>query len=360
MSLRIELLSQREEKNYERLLLGTETALVYACTSYRHFLERLLPGSKPLYLVAKDDGRAVGGLPAFMKSNSNLGNVLNSLPFYGSNGGPIVASDAVDIQAVKKALIRGFLSVAAEESVVAATIVSNPLETDTAFGQADLGYTFRSERIGQVTALPELSMDDIRVRQMLMKSFHGKTRNAIRKAQSSNVIIYHSGSSEALGALAEMHRQNIEAVGGMVKPWEVFAGIREAFEYDRDYRVYMAERTGSIVGALLVFFFNRTAEYFTPATLDGQRVYQPMSLLVFEAMQEAVRRGCRYWNWGGTWRTQRGVYEFKRRWGAEEKPYFYHTWLFDESLLKRSKGTLLEQYPYYFVVPFEALKYEAS
>jgi hypothetical protein len=311
-------------------------------------------------LVAKDDGRAIGGLPVFMKSNSKLGNVLNSLPFYGSNGGPIVASDAVDIQAVKDALVHGFLSLAAGESAVAATIVANPLETDTTCGQAKPGYTFRSERIGQVTVLPDLPMDDFGVRQMLMKSFHGKTRNAIRKAQSTGVVISHSGSREALRALAEMHSQNMEAVGGTVKPWEVFAGIQEAFEYDRDYRVYVAERTGSTIGALLVFFFNRTAEYFTPATLDGQRVYQPMSLLVFEAMQEAVRRGCRYWNWGGTWRTQRGVYEFKRKWGAYEKPYSYHTWLFDESLLKKSKETLLEQYPYYFVVPFEELKYEAS
>src|SRR5689334_11484388 len=160
MSLRIELLSQREEKDYERMLLGTQTALVYACTSYRRFLERLLPGSKPLYLVAKDDGRAIGGLPVFMKSNSKLGNVLNSLPFYGSNGGPIVASDAVDIQAVKDALVHGFLSLAAGESAVAATIVANPLETDTTCGQAKPGYTFRSERIGQVTVLPDLPMDD--------------------------------------------------------------------------------------------------------------------------------------------------------------------------------------------------------
>jgi hypothetical protein len=96
-------------------------------------------------------------------------------------------------------------------------------------------------------------------------------------------------------------------------------------------------------------------EYFTPATDVGYRGLQPMSLLVFTAMQDAVRRGCRWWNWGGTWVTQDGVYRFKKRWGTVDRRYFYHTTVFDKGILRCSPEQLLEAYPYFYVVPFTQL-----
>jgi lipid II:glycine glycyltransferase (peptidoglycan interpeptide bridge formation enzyme) len=189
-----------------------------------------------------------------------------------------------------------------------------------------------------------------------MDLVHSKTRNSIRKAQRSGVIVRHFESTEALKTLARIHREQIAAIGGLSKSIEVFLTVRDVFVYDRDYRVYLAEKDGVTIAALLVFFSHRTAEFHTPATLDGFRIYQPMSLLVYEAMQEAARRGCRYWNWGGTWLTQRGVYFFKRRWGTQDLPYCYFTRVLNEKIRSCTKEQLLEEYPYFYVVPFERLR----
>jgi lipid II:glycine glycyltransferase (peptidoglycan interpeptide bridge formation enzyme) len=144
----------------------------------------------------------------------------------------------------------------------------------------------------------------------------------------------------------------------MAKPWMVFAALRETFTYDQDYRVYVAEKDGEVIAALLVFYYNRTAEYFTPAIAEGYRSYQPMSFLVFEAMKEATRRGLQFWNWGGTWLTQGGVYHFKSRWGTSEHRYFYYIREYGRPNLLRtlSPEEITKAYLYFYVMPFHLLE----
>ena len=71
---------------------------------------------------------------------------------------------------------------------------------------------------------------------------------------------------------------------------------------------------------------------------------------------QALSAGKTYWNWGGTWRTQEGEYRFKRKWGAEDHSYRYFVWLRDRSILKRSPTEIVQAYPGFYVVPFDALE----
>jgi lipid II:glycine glycyltransferase (peptidoglycan interpeptide bridge formation enzyme) len=186
--------------------------------------------------------------------------------------------------------------------------------------------------------------------------YHYKTRNAIRKAIKSGVKVQHEGSMIALEKLAALHHDNMNKIRGLSKPYKVFKSIYECFSYDKDYRVYIATKDGIEVAILLVFFFNKTAEYFIPATKLEYREFQPMSLMIFKAMQEAVKRNLLYWNWGGTWISQKGVYNFKKRWGTRDYPYYYYVKVYDDNLLSRNHQELVAQYPFYYTVPFNKLK----
>ncbi len=356
VAIGVGLLASSVDAEYEHLVLSNETGLIYTSIKYRKFLEHILEESEPFYLIAHDGGRMVGALPSFIRRNQHYGNVLNSLPFYGSPGGVIVSPDAPNKEEVKRALMQAFHSLALREQAAASTIISNPLEGDHEFYELHSQYTLRDERIGQVTRLPPYAGDDEDLRQALMKIFHQKTRNSIRKAEKSDIGISHSNSLEAIQRLAELHRLNIEALAGLAKPLSVFLSIRDVFEYDREYRVYVAETEGQVIASLLVFFYNRTAEYYVPAVLEAYRSYQPMSLLVFEAMQEAVRRRSLYWNWGGTWRTQSGLYHFKSRFGAEDMPYYYYIRERDNSLRRLKREVILSEYPYCYILPFALLE----
>ena len=356
MKLHVELLSESNETQYIGWLAELKTTLFYASLSYRNFLLRCLNDSEAYYFLAFEDEQLVGALPAFLKKNLSMGNILNSLPFFGSNGGLIVHPLAKDPLSVQRLLLDAFHYLAREKQVAASTIVSSPIDPRADFYEAYSNYTFRDERIGQLTHLPFHDLSSPLICEKLMDLFHKKTRNSIRKAQTSGVQIRHTDEVDALESLAEMHKTTMNAIGAPAKPWFVFMAIRESFHYDDDYRVYIAEMNGNMVGGLLVFFYNQIAEYYIPATVEGARIFQPMSLLIFEAMQEAVKRGCQYWNWGGTGLNATGVYNFKKRWGTEDHRYFYYTRIYDSDILKQSPEVILEAYPYYYVFPFNQVK----
>ena len=122
------------------------------------------------------------------------------------------------------------------------------------------------------------------------------------------------------------------------------------------YKIYIAEKDGEKIGALLLFYFNKTVEYFTPAIVEKHRNLQASALLIYKAMIDASTNGYHWWNWGGTWLSQGGVYDFKKKWATLDYPYFYYTTIYDENLLNTPKEILLKEYPYFFVAPFGKLK----
>ncbi len=356
MSLQIELLTDKHEEEYNHWLFSVENSLLYASLPFKNFLQQLLVDSQPFYLLAFEQNKIIGALPTFLKRNTRFGNVLNSMPFYGSNGGPIVAPQLANKTSIQQSLLDAFRSLALEKNSVTATLISNPLDPINMFYDSGSQSLLMDQRIGQITSLPVYPGTKDDLSEKLMDRFHKKTRNAIRKAQNSHLIISHTDSLEALQILANLHQKSMEVIGGSVKPWSVFSSIRKTFIYDQDYRVYVAQKDGVVIGALLVFYFNRIAEYYIPASDEEARIYQPMSLLIYEAMQEAVLRGCTYWNWGGTWLSLTGVYNFKSRWGTSDYPYYYYVSVMDKNILLQTKEKMLEEYPFFYVVPFSYLR----
>jgi hypothetical protein len=324
---------------------------------FRRFLIEMLEEADDQYLCAFDGSELVGVLPAFSRQGP-AGAVLNSLPFFGSHGGVVCAPQR--LPEVSRVLLTALSALSQRLGAFSCTVIESP------FGRsgdvwANGGFTLQDSRIGQVTPLPTASTND-EAASLLLAQCHGKTRNMIRKFLRSPFGIAHRDDWAALQALHSLHEEGMRRIGGTPKPLRVFETIRRCFTYDADYRVYTATRGREIVAALLLFFHGDTVEYFTPATQEAARQDQPMTGLIFRAMQEAiVERGAKHWNWGGTWPTQEGVYRFKSRWAAVDHPYRYHIRLASD--FQRHDWTrtqLLYAYPYFYCFPFSPASLDAS
>lgn len=350
--MRVERLTAANEAEYRDFLASVPESLIYHTPAYRDFLQRVLVGSSAHYMLARDGSRLVGALPALISQSGRYGSILNSLPFYGSHGGILVRPGLPNPDAVRQTLRAAWDDLAHSDRIAAATVISNPLADDWAWYESSWRHDCRDLRIGQLTPLPRAECGDPSGAAAILSLVHQKTRNCIRKGMKSGLDVSRGGTEERFRSLWEMHDADMRAMGGRAKPWEVFEAIRATFKDGADYQLYVAHRAGQISAALLVFFGYRTAEYFTPATRPEERIFQPMSLLIYEAMCEAVRRGCNWWNWGGTWVRQTGVYQFKSRWGTIDRPYHYFTRLYDSSLRMAEPAMLLTEYPYSYVLPF--------
>jgi lipid II:glycine glycyltransferase (peptidoglycan interpeptide bridge formation enzyme) len=269
------------------------------------------------------------------------GKVLNSLPFYGSNGGVLA-----DTEEAAHLLLGHYNQMLADEHIISSTLIENPFaQVCRSLSAAE--HNFSDVRIAQYTDLTRFD-DEAGFLEMI----DGSTRRNIKKAQRANVVVSKDFDFDYLFAI---HQANMQAIGGKAKSKIVFDLMPSYFEKEKDYSIYIAYKDGQKVAALLIFYFNQVVEYFTPVIENEFRSDQPLAAILSAAMQEAKQRGFKLWNWGGTWETQGGVHAFKSKWAASESRYHYYTKVLDKSLLNLTAEAISNEFPNFYVLPFSAL-----
>lgn len=333
----------------EEFLASARGSMVYYTPKYRTFLKSILPRSEDLTLVARDRGRIVGLLPLFIKRNERFGDVVNSLPFFGSHGGPLVDDTHPLADVIATSLCQKLAGIFDGGNFASATLVENPFVPLTDRQAASLGFEVVDDRIGQFLGLPAPS-DDLRA--VISRKMHQKTRNAVRKGQSLGLMIEEREDMFTLAWLHSVHENSIRSLGGSAKPFDVFEALVDAFKMGKSARLFVAEFQGQPVAGILFLTHLKTVEYFTPVVEPDFREQQALSALIFECMSRFASEGYTLWNWGGTWRSQDGVYRFKQRWGSESRVYRYFNRLKNGRLRAFEQDWVREQFPYYYVYRF--------
>lgn len=357
MTFKIELLNLNNESAYNHFLQKENASLLYYSTFYKKLLEKHILSESYYFLGVNNQDEVIGCFPLMIIENKKLGKVANSLPYYGSNGSILYdtsLSEATKSQ-LFSSLTNSVLKKIKSEECVSATFVSNPfLPEISKWFKAHLKFDYSDYRIGQITKLPAFN-NELDLDQSLMSVFSNPRPRNIKKAKKSGITVRFSNNNADIEFLYKVHKDNIEAIGGKSKTMDFFENVLEIIPSD-NYKVLIAELDEKPIAGLLIFYFNNTIEYFTPATITEHRNLQPSSLLIFEGMKDGIRNGYTYWNWGGTWGSQDGVYDFKKKWGAENYNYEYYTMLYDKSLLNLSSDELTQQFNHTFVFPFDQLK----
>jgi hypothetical protein len=346
------LKDEHDQKDYRNFLYSQTNSLFYHGLHYHQLLQAHLD-CEAYYILAYDERKILGALPFLMKQNNQFGAVINSLPFYGSNGGFIIDSalELEKINQIRQNIIQSLESFSLEHNVIASTIISNPLQPeDQLWMDNNYATTHTDKRIGQITLLPA---DGPELEQRLMSIFEDPRPRNIRRAIKAGTEISECHDKASLDFLFQVHKENIEGIGGKAKQKSFFDLIPANFSKD-EYSVFIATINGKRIAALLVFYFNSTVEYFTPATLHDYRNDQPSALLIFEAMKIAIHRGFKHWNWGGTWYTQHGVYDFKKKWGAQDHQYHYYTRVREDYLNRKDNNDLFQAFPYFYILPLNS------
>jgi hypothetical protein len=335
---------------YEGWLASRPEAMIYAATMFHRFLAAAV-GGECHYLLARRGGATCGVLPFFRRDVNGVGCVINSLPWYGTHGGCIGVEpgDA----ATRAALLRAFAGYASEARPLSSTLVLSPEESLFA-GEylAGLEHVVTDSRIGQVTPLPEGGGSTALAATLLQK-----TRNLVNKSLRQGFREEPGDDSDAAWQfLCDVHTENLEAIGGKAKPRSHFEALRAEIP-PAHRRLSVAWLGDEPVAALLLLAFNETVEYLTPVIRAEHRSRQPLSFLIWHGMHWAMARGCRSWNWGGTWVTQTSLLHFKAGWGAIQRPYFYVVTAAPQMVgqLRLSISDLSAAFPFYYVYPFAKL-----
>jgi hypothetical protein len=338
--IRVEALRSTEADAWDGFLRRTPGGLFVHSIAYRDLLVGEL-GCEPEYLVASEGGEIRGVLP-IMWSGNGRGRLCNSLPYYGSHGGP-VTSDPM----VSAALIEAWNERAADPGTLAATMVENPfLGRNSPHPIHDL----IDERISQFTVLSGKRGED-----EVMAMISAEARNNVRRARRRGVSV--ELDSAAMPEVWRIHRENMRALEAPERSRRFFQALALHLRAGEGYDIWTARIDGEVAAALLVVRFNGVSEYFTSGTRLEYRWQNPHAALLIAALAHEAERGARIWNWGGTHlRGMDGVFHFKRKWGSREGRYRYFVQLNDRSLLDSTPAELVERFPGFYVLPFRALR----
>ena len=336
----IENLDKSSYEAYDQFIRKHPELLLYYSLNYKKLLESFLTCDSE-YLIAKNEKNEIQGILPLMKKEGKYGSVYNSLPFYGSNGGVFGVNDkAID------SLLTRYNEIASSDKTACSVYIENP------FYKINHGvplYNYLDHRIGQISPI---AFND-KVEEALMNSFHTKTRNMVRKSQKSEFKVQIN--NKGWDFLIRTHHENMESIGGKEKPSAFFEDVKRCFQPDTDFAIYEAVLDSQPIASMLIFKFNCCIEYFTPVIKQEFRSLQPLSSLIYNAMIDASKAGFKYWNWGGTWSSQEGVYRFKSRWNAKDLKYTYYIRLNNKEILNATAADVLEAYPYFYLVPFSEL-----
>jgi len=152
-------------------------------------------------------------------------------------------------------------------------------------------------------------------------------RRNVRIAQKAGVTVSIADELQDMRVAAAMFQIHYRRLGVPFFGWRYFAAIWEHLIRARLATLLLAKLEGRPIGAHLLFFSGSMliSKYCAAARGSDKGALNCSYLLNWEAIQLAAARGFARVNLGVTGRLNRGLLDFKNRFGAETRElYFYH------------------------------------
>jgi len=126
-----------------------------------------------------------------------------------------------------------------------------------------------------------------------------KTRYNISLAQKKGVKIKISREISDLEVFWELMKQTAKRDGFKHHLKDHYKKLFEIFRTDQSVQLFLAEYEGKIVATALISFFGQFSTYLHGASSDLYRGAMAPYFLHWQAMLEAKRLGCHYYDFGG-------------------------------------------------------------
>lgn len=253
-------------------------------------------------LMARNaEGRVVGVMPLVRQKSWLFGDRLVSLP-YANHGGPLADTPqvAADLLQAAAAHARSIGCAALEVRDHGAHAVDWPMHTD---------------KVLMTRPLPSSPED-------LGKELGAKLRSQCRRALKEGATVSHGGA-ELIPAFYRVFAANMRDLGTPVYPRRWFDVLAATF--GSSMLVTVVDLGGRPVAAAVQLRWRDTTEIpWAAADRDYNRFAVNM-LLYREVVDHAIRSGCTNLDFGRSTRGA-GTWQFKRQWGAEERPIYWRVY----------------------------------
>ena len=252
-------------------------------------------GHRAPYLIARTDGRVTGILPLVAVRSRLFGASLSSLPFVDFAGAAALDDASRDALVTKAVELAGSLRVRYLE-LRQTTPVSATLPTAT-------------HKVLMTLTLPENE-------DAMWSALSSERRNRVRRAQKAGLVV-EVGDAAVLPRFYDIWTRNMRDLGSPPHSREFFAAVMRHF--GSNAAILLVRHGDTYIGAALALHWNRTFSVPWVSSLREHFQLYPNNVLYWEAIRLAIAKRLAVFDFGRSTRGS-GTYEFKQRWGAQERP----------------------------------------
>jgi CelD/BcsL family acetyltransferase involved in cellulose biosynthesis len=166
----------------------------------------------------------------------------------------------------------------------------------------------------------ELDRDVERLRQRFSRS---QVIRNIKRAEREGVTVRPATSHEDLDAFYALHLRTRRRQGVPIQPYRFFELLWTRMIQAGLGSILLASSGGAPLAGALFLSWNQTTIYKFGASDPEGWPRRPNHALFWTAIQAAVARGDRFFDFGRTDLDNSGLRAFKSSWGAEERPLVY-------------------------------------
>lgn len=143
-----------------------------------------------------------------------------------------------------------------------------------------------------------LCMDITKSEEELLAQMKSKTRYNIRLAEKKGVTVTVSREEKYLNKFIELVQETAGRAGIKAHPREHYERLLETLPEDM-LNLYGAEYNGEVIAVNMMIFFEDTAIYLHGGSSNKYRNVMAPFLLQWRAVQDAKKRGCKWYDLGG-------------------------------------------------------------
>jgi FemAB-related protein (PEP-CTERM system-associated) len=303
MTLRVSTLGAGPDEGaeWDRFATATPGGTIYHQLAWRHVFAAEF-GWESHYLVARNATAVEGILPLVRLKSRLFGDFLVSLP-YVNYGGVVSLTDAAD-----RALLEAGVELAASLGV-------SHLELRE-LKPRDARWPARTDKVGMRAALETSDEEQ-------WEKLPSKLRSQVRRPQKEGATT-RVGGAELLPSFHAVFARNMRDLGTPVYGKSFFETIFRELPGHVD--VVLVEIGDSPVAAGILIHSAGTTEIPWASSLRSANRIGANMLLYWACLRRAIERGSTAFDFGRS-TVDGGTYRFKRQWGAEPVPMYWHYWL---------------------------------
>jgi hypothetical protein len=300
------------------------------------------------YLVCKDKDIIVGVLPFVIYFNQ-LGNIIQSCPILGYGG--IVSEDCKEKNEIFKLLIDKMLFIGKEYNCIASTLGTSILDKNIDLYKNIYKPDFIKENFLQYNLLDDLPLNKLKSRS---KSAIKSKINACRNNKNIKIV---KNDERYFDEWYNIHCTRFKDITANPIPYNVLKNIKNNFVNNNAADFYYAFNNDELIGGIISIYNHNVVDYFASSFRTEFMDLNVNQLMLSEIHEWAISKKINVFNWESSPSKEGGVYEFKRRWGAEEGKHYYLTKILGniDRLKLIDKNIIRREYSGYFLMPYEYL-----